>query len=172
VITSEPTGSVVVVIVTVPLEAVIFPLPNVTPPLVIVIVPVGPFGTEAVIVTDWPKVLGPEVLTVSVGFAFATAWVVVATDVLKFASPLYAAESRSLPSGSEEVISVAIPPTRVDVPNVVEPVVNVTVPVALLGKVSVRVTGLPGSDGLGEETSVDAGVTLFTVWVVVPVAEL
>ena len=51
-ITSEPTGSVVVVIVTVPLEAVIFPLPNVTPPLVIVIVPVGPFGTEAVIVTD------------------------------------------------------------------------------------------------------------------------
>jgi hypothetical protein len=69
----------------------------------------------------------------------------------------------SLPSGSEEVISVAIPPTRVDVPNVVEPLVNVTVPVALLGNVSVRVTGLPGRDGLGEETSVDAGVTLFTV---------
>ena len=49
---SEPTGNTVVVIVTVPLEAVIVPLPSVTPPLVIVIVPVGPLGTEAVIVTD------------------------------------------------------------------------------------------------------------------------
>ena len=87
-ITSEPTGSTVVVIVTVPLEAVIGPLPNVTPPLVIVMVPVGPFGTEAVIVTDWPKVLGPEVLTVSVGLSFPTVWVVVATEELKFPSPL------------------------------------------------------------------------------------
>ena len=51
-ITSEPTGSAVVVIVTVPFEAVMVPLPRVTPPLVIVMVPVGPFGTEAVIVTD------------------------------------------------------------------------------------------------------------------------
>ncbi len=48
------------------------PLPRVTPPLVIVMVPVGPFGTDAVIVTDWPKVVGPEVLTVTVGVAFAT----------------------------------------------------------------------------------------------------
>jgi hypothetical protein len=69
---SEPTGRVVVVIVTVPLDEVMVPLPNVTPPLVIVIVPVGPGGTEAVIVTDWPKVLGPDVFTVTVGVAFAT----------------------------------------------------------------------------------------------------
>ena len=55
------------VIITVPLEEVIVPLPSVTPPLVIVMVPVGPIGTDAVIVTDWPKTLGPEVLTVTVG---------------------------------------------------------------------------------------------------------
>ena len=60
-------------------------------------------------------------------------------------------------------MKVAIPPTRDDVPKVVEPFVNVTVPVALLGKVSVSVTGLPGSDGLGEEASVDGGLALFTV---------
>ena len=85
---SEPTGRVVVVTVTVPLEEVIVPLPRVTPPLVIVMVPVGPAGTEAVIVTELPKTLGPEVLTVSVGVAFATICVVVATDELKFPSPL------------------------------------------------------------------------------------
>jgi hypothetical protein len=52
VITSEPNGNTVVVIVTVPLDEVMVPLPRVTPPLVIVMVPVGPTGTEAVIVTD------------------------------------------------------------------------------------------------------------------------
>ena len=78
----------------------------------------------------------------------------------------------SLPIGSVEVIRVAMPPVTVDVPRVVEPVVNITVPVALLGNVSVRVTGLPASDGFGEEVSVEVGVALFTVWVVVPLAEL
>ena len=85
---SEPTGSVDVVTVTVPLEAVIVPLASVTPPLVIVMVPVGPAGTEAVIVTGLPKTLGPEVLTVTVGVAFATVCVTVATEDLKFPSPL------------------------------------------------------------------------------------
>jgi hypothetical protein len=51
VIKSDPTGSAEVVIVTFPLDEVMVPLPKVTPPLVIVILPVGPFGTEAVIVT-------------------------------------------------------------------------------------------------------------------------
>jgi hypothetical protein len=46
------TGSVVVLIVTLPFVEVIVPLPRVTPPLVIVIVPVGPAGTDAVIWTD------------------------------------------------------------------------------------------------------------------------
>ena len=85
---SGPTGRVVVVIVTVPLEEVIVPLPNVTPPLVIVMVPVGPAGTEAVIVTELPKMLVPGVLTVTTGVAFATVCVSVATDELKFPSPL------------------------------------------------------------------------------------
>jgi hypothetical protein len=68
--------------VTVPLEDVMVPLPRVTPPLVMVMVPVGPVGTEAVIVTDWPKVLEPGVLTVTVGVVFATVWVTVATEEL------------------------------------------------------------------------------------------
>ncbi len=63
---------------------------------------------------------------------------------------------RSLPSGSVEVVTVAIPPVTVEVPSVVEPLVNVTVPVALLGSVSVKVTAAPGRDGLTEEVSVDA----------------
>jgi hypothetical protein len=79
---SEPTGSVVVVTVTVPLAEVMVPLPNVTPPLVIVMVPVGPAGTEAVIVTGLPKMLGPGVFTVSVGVAFATVCVKVAMEEL------------------------------------------------------------------------------------------
>ena len=74
VIVSEPTGNTVVVTVTVPLEDVIVPLPSVTPPLVMVMVPVGPTGTEAVIVTDWPKVLEPEVLTVIDVVALLTTW--------------------------------------------------------------------------------------------------
>jgi hypothetical protein len=41
-----------VVIVTTPEAEVMVPLPSVTPPLVMVIVPVGPLGTEAVIETD------------------------------------------------------------------------------------------------------------------------
>lgn len=88
VITSEPNGKRVVAIVTVPLEAVMVPLPSVTPPLVIVIVPVGPTGTDAVMLTVWPKVLAPEVLTVTTGVAFATVWVTVDTEELKFPSPL------------------------------------------------------------------------------------
>ena len=70
---------------------------------------------------------------------------------------------RSLPSGSVEVVNVATPLVTVEVPSVVAPLVNVTVPVTLFASVSVRVTGLPGSDGLGEEVSVDAGVALATV---------
>jgi uncharacterized membrane protein YccF (DUF307 family) len=88
VIRSEPTGNTVVVIIRVPLVEVIVPVPSVTPPLVIVKVPVGPFGTEAVIVTEFQKMLGPEVLTVTVGVVFATTWVKVATEELKSPSPL------------------------------------------------------------------------------------
>ena len=51
---SLPTGSVVVVIVTVPVVGFTVPEPRVTPPLVTVIVPVVPGGTVVVIVTDPP----------------------------------------------------------------------------------------------------------------------
>ena len=71
-IVSPPTGRTVVATVTVPLVEVIVPLPRVTPPLVIVMVPVGPSGIEAVTVTDWPKVVGPEVLTVTIGVTLLT----------------------------------------------------------------------------------------------------
>ena len=49
-----------------------------------------------------------------------------------------------------------------EAPSVVPPLLNVTVPVTLLASVLVRVTGLPGSDGLGEEVSADVEVALAT----------
>jgi hypothetical protein len=60
-----------VVIVTVPL-ALTGPLPSVTPPLVTVTVPVVPAGNVVVIVTGFPEVLGPEVVTVIVGVVLFT----------------------------------------------------------------------------------------------------
>ena len=68
----------------------------------------------------------------------------------------------SLPSGSVELVIVAIPLVTVDVPSVVAPLVKVTVPVTLVGNVSVKVTALPGSDGLSEEVNVEAGFALAT----------
>jgi hypothetical protein len=71
---------------------------------------------------------------------------------------------RSLPRGRVELAKVAIPPDTVEVPSVVDPMLNVTVPVAPLGKsVSVKVTELPGRDGLGKEVSVDVEFALVTV---------
>ena len=70
-IKSFPTGSAVVVIVTVP-EVFTVPEPRVTPPLVTMIVPVGPEGIVDVMVTALPKMLGPEVVTVTVGLFLPT----------------------------------------------------------------------------------------------------
>jgi hypothetical protein len=79
----------------------------------------------------------------------------------------------SLPRGRVELVRVATPLVTVAVPSVVEPLVNVTVPVALVGSsVSVKVTALPGRDGLGEEVNVDATFAFDTVCVTVPTAEL
>ena len=85
---SLPTGNVVVVIVTVPVVGFIVPEPSVVPPLVTVIVPVVPGGTVVVMVTGLPKLLEPEVVTVTGGVALLTVWVRVAVAVLLFASPL------------------------------------------------------------------------------------
>jgi hypothetical protein len=71
---------------------------------------------------------------------------------------------RSLPSGSVALVSVATPPVTADVPSVVEPLMKVTVPVALVGStVSVKVTEPPGRDGLTDEVNVDVEFALATV---------
>jgi len=69
----------------------------------------------------------------------------------------------SLPMGSEDVVAVATPPVTVDVPNTVEPLVNVTVPVTPDGRLAVKVTDWPTVEGLVEELRVTTGVALVTV---------
>ena len=52
-------------------------------------------------------------------------------------------------------VRVAVPPDSVLVPSVVEPSLNVTVPVALLGETAaVNVTGWPNTEGLTDEETV------------------
>jgi hypothetical protein len=80
---------------------------------------------------------------------------------------------RSLPSGSVVLVKVATPLLTGDVPNVVEPLVNVTVPLALLGSnVSVKVTEPPGREGLTDEVNADVEFALETFCDTVPTAEL
>jgi len=76
------------------------------------------------------------------------------------------------PVSSVELLIDATPPLRVDIPSVVEPLVKVTVPVTLLGRVAVNVTDWLRFDGFAEEARVSVGDAFVTVWVVVPVAEL
>ena len=85
---SEPTGNAVVVMVTIPVAGLMEPEPNVTPPLVIVTVPVVPIGSVVVMATGLPKVVEPGVVTVTVGVALLTVWERVPVAVLLFASPL------------------------------------------------------------------------------------
>ena len=54
--------------------ALTVPEPSESEPLVKAIVPVAPVGTDASIVIVWPKVLGPDVVTVTVGVALLTTW--------------------------------------------------------------------------------------------------
>jgi len=84
---SEPTGSVEVVVVTVPDERV--PVPIGVPPLENVTVPVAPVGSVAVIATGWPNVLVDGfAVTVIVGVAFETVSVVDPVAALSLLSPL------------------------------------------------------------------------------------
>jgi hypothetical protein len=78
----------VVVITTVPVDGLTVPVPRVVPPLVTVTVPVVPGGRVVVMVTGLPKVLGPEVETVTVGLDLLTVWFRFAVAVLLFVSPL------------------------------------------------------------------------------------
>lgn len=88
VIGSLPTGRVDVVMTTVPVVGLTLPLPRVVPPLVTVTVPVVPGGKVVVTVTGLPKVLGPDVVTVTVGVVLLTVWFRFAVAVLLFGSPL------------------------------------------------------------------------------------
>src|SRR5439155_1224321 len=79
---------------------------------------------------------------------------------LKFASPPYDALIEWEPTASVLVTNVAWPePFRVPVPRVLEPSLNVTVPVGVPAPlvfaftVAVKVTGCPDTDGLIEETT-------------------
>ena len=74
--------------VTVPVVGFTGPDPKVWPPLATVTVPVVPIGTVTVIVTGLPEVLGPEVVTVTVGVSLLTVCTTDAVAVLLFASPL------------------------------------------------------------------------------------
>ncbi len=136
---SLPPGSDDVVVAATPPVSV--DVPNVVAPLVNVTVPVTPVGSVAVKVTDWPGVEGfNEETRVTTGVVLATTWVSVPVAELLLVSPLYVAVMGSLPAGSEDVVVAATPPVSVDVPNVVAPLVNVTVPVTPVGSVAVKVT--------------------------------
>lgn len=64
---------------------------------------------------------------------------------------------------SVEVVKVTIPLLIVPVPRVVEPSRKVTVPVALAGRVAVKVTDWLMADGFNEDVRKTVGVALFTV---------
>ena len=87
-IRSLPTGSTVVVILTVSVAGLIGPEPSVTPPLVNAMFPVVPPETLAVMVTELPNMLGPEVVTVTVGVVLFTVCVKLALAALLLESPL------------------------------------------------------------------------------------
>jgi hypothetical protein len=85
---SEPIGSVEVVTVAVPVLGLMVAVPIVVPPVVTVTVPVVPGGRVVVMVTVSPELLGPEVVTVTVGVALETTWLVVPVLALLLESPL------------------------------------------------------------------------------------
>ena len=79
---------------------------------------------------------------------------------VKLPSAPYTAVIEWLPTASAEVTNVAIPePSKVPVPSIVEPSMNVTVPVGIPEPgaspvtVAVNVIDWPNTDGLAEETT-------------------
>jgi len=114
----------------------IVPKPRLRVPLVNVIVPLASEGTDAVIVTEPPKVLGlGDVVTVTVGVVLLTTWTsTFDVSVLNFAVILCP------PTRSVEVVNVAVVPEIAPVPIFVVPSKKVTDPVLPEGKVAVKVT--------------------------------
>lgn len=76
------------------------------------------------------------------------------------------------PIGKDVLLTVAIPLIKVEVPKTVDPLVKVTVPVALEGTDAVKTTDWFAADGFIEEESISIGVAFVTVCVVAPVAGL
>src|SRR5208283_5213389 len=70
-----------------------------------------------------------------------------------------------------DVVKLAVPPLSVAVPRVLEPSMNVAVPVGVPPPgetgltVAVKVTAWPATDGLREETTLVVVLACLTVWV-------
>ena len=131
--TSLVGGNAEVVIETVP--ELMVPEPSVRAPLVNVIVPVGPAGTVAVIVTESPSVLGPDVLTLTVVAALLTTCT--STDEL---SEFSCAVILCDPTERLDVTKVAVVPTMTLLPILVAPSKKLTTAVLVAGIVAVKVT--------------------------------
>jgi len=65
--------------------------------------------------------------------------------------------------GSVDVVAVATPFATGDVPNVVPPLVNITVPVTFVGSVAVKITDWSKLVGFADETSAIDGEAFDTV---------
>jgi len=107
--------------------------------------------TEAVKVTDWPKIKGlVEELRVVEVARVLTVWLSEPELAAKLESPLKVAAMVCPPTERAEVVMrVAMPPDRVPEPSMVEPSMNVTVPEgepapgALTETVAVKVMASP-----------------------------
>jgi hypothetical protein len=69
-----------------------------------------------------------------------------------------------VPTASELVVSVAIPPLILPVPRTVAPSWKVTAPVVPAGSVAVTVTFAPKVDGFSEEARATVLEALLTSW--------
>ena len=117
--------------------------------------------TVAVMVMDWPNTEGlAEEASDAVELAWLTVCVIADDDdvlPLKLVSPPYTAVILCDPTDSDVVLKVAVPEPSVPVPRVVDPSMNVTVPVgvpapgATAATVAVNVTLWPKTDGLIED---------------------
>ena len=77
-----------------------------------------------------------------------------------------------LPTESVDVLIVAIPLATFEVPRTVGPAVKVTVPVTLVGSVSVKVTVAPELAGFADEVMVEDGLAFVSTRVMLFDAEL
>jgi hypothetical protein len=113
-----------------------------------------------------------EDVRATVGVDFPTTCGKVETVPLLLLSPLYVAVIVVEPTASVEVLRLATPFTTLTVPSTVASEVKVTVPVTVVGNVSVKVTELPYVAGFADEVSVDDGLALVTARDVVAVPVL